>query len=500
MPHSPLFRPLKPRIEAIGLLMVLTLGLTLFASNADATPAFSRQTGENCATCHMQSYGPWLTEYGTKFKLDGYVAGDAAKIPTLLNNFSAEIVASVTNIDGPVPNGAQGGPLYSNNKYQSSSQSNVINDWDAIYYTGRVLPKVGSYLQLQISPQTGRQIFLAMADIRYADHVSYDGHNVQYGITANNAPTMSDTWMTSFAWMYPYNSPTASSVAVPQVAVPWLQTLMANPTSVGMTAYTKVDNHLYLEAGGYTNQSVVMGQGLGTSSFLGSNAQSIVGGAGYWRAYWEQLFGSHRLMVGTFGLTANTAPRVNQGANISVDGQNYSTAATGTNSIQEFNFDSNYAYMINDDNMFMAMWRYTRDNYNLGASAAAGLSSNNYNNLNQNMMMAMYTFKKTYSLSFMWTDTWGTSDQGLYGCGVGSNDSSITCSANGSPNTNAFLAQFDYVPFGKGTFTTDPYFNLRFSLQYTAYTEFNGAAQNYDGNGRSAGQNNTTYFVTNVAF
>ena len=27
-----------------------------------------------------------------------------------------------------------------------------------------------------------------------------------------------------------------------------------------------------------------------------------------------------------------------------------------------------------------------------------------------------------------------------------------------------------------------------------------GAAQNYDGYGRSAGQNNTTYFVTNVAF
>ena len=105
----------------------------LSVQDANATAAFSRQTGEPCATCHMQGYGPWLTDYGTKFKLDGYVAGDATKVPTLLNNFSAEIVASVTNVASKVPSGV----LPSTSVFQPNARTNVVNDWDSLYYTGR---------------------------------------------------------------------------------------------------------------------------------------------------------------------------------------------------------------------------------------------------------------------------------------------------------------------------------------------------------------------------
>ena len=83
---------------------------------------------------------------------------------------------------------------------------------------------------------------------------------------------------------------------------------------------------------------------------------------------------------------------------------------------------------------------------------------------------------------------------------VGAGPLAITGSANGSPNTNSFLFQADYVPFGKGTSKIDPYLNLRLSLQYWAYTQFNGASVNYDGSGRNASANNTLYFVGNVMF
>ena len=109
--------------------------------------------------------------------------------------------------------------------------------------------------------------------------------------------------------------------------------------------------------------------------------------------------------------------------------------------------------------------------------------------------MGMWTYDKTYNLAFSWNHQWGTADMGLY-----NNGSPITGSANGSPNSNSFLVEVDYIPFGKGTFFLDPYFNMRLSLQYWAYTQFNGATTNYDGYGRSAGQNNTTYFVTNINF
>ena len=42
-----------------------------------ATTSFARQTGEPCTACHMQADWPWLTQYGQKFKLDGYEIGRA---------------------------------------------------------------------------------------------------------------------------------------------------------------------------------------------------------------------------------------------------------------------------------------------------------------------------------------------------------------------------------------------------------------------------------------
>jgi hypothetical protein len=41
---------------------------------------------------------------------------------------------------------------------------------------------------------------------------------------------------------------------------------------------------------------------------------------------------------------------------------------------------------------------------------------------------------------------------------------------------------------------------VKIVLQYTAYQKFNGASTNYDGNGRNANDNNTTYLLGWVAF
>ena len=116
--------------------------------------------------------------------------------------------------------------------------------------------------------------------------------------------------------------------------------------------------------------------------------------------------------------------------------------------------------------------------------------------------MGMWTYKQTYNLAIGWNYMQGSTDLALYNgaAGYDGSISNITGSANGSPNTNSLMFQADYIPFGKGTATTDPYINLRLSLQYTAYTQFNGAYTNYDGAGRSPEANNTLYFVGNLMF
>lgn len=474
-----------------GLLFIVASFLTLLPfQDALATTAFARQTGEPCAACHMQSYGPWLTQYGQKFKLDGYVAGHANKLPDAINPFALEVVGSVTNTQQDVP----AGQYYDNNPGgHSYVNNNAVNDWTALYYTGRVTDKVGAYLQLNLSPQVGRSVSLAMADIRVADHAKIMGNEITYGVTVNNAPTMTDFWMTSYAWMYPY---TTSSVTVKPAAQPWLQALMANANTAGATAYTMINNHVYLEAGGYTSQSQNMAQGLGVwngAQCTDPQCGLIDGGAPYWRMFLQHSTGPHMMMIGTYGLAAKVIPYYQNGI--------------GTNSYVEYNVDSNYSYMMDDENMLMAMAKYTRDDMKMDASFGQGFASNARNHLDSLMMMGMWTYQKTYNLSVGWNYMSGSADTILYNGAVGFDVNNgingvnpIFGSANGSPNTNSFLFEADYVPFGKGTSRLDPYLNVRFSLQYWAYTQFNGATKNYDGSGRNPEANNTLYFVGNVMF
>ena len=58
----------------------------------------------------------------------------------------------------------------------------------------------------------------------------------------------------------------------------------------------------------------------------------------------------------------------------------------------------------------------------------------------------------------------------------------------------------EFIPFGKINSILRPYLNVRTGLQYTMYTRFNGGTSNYDGNGRSASQNDTLYGYVWLAF
>ena len=56
-------------------------------------------------------------------------------------------------------------------------------------------------------------------------------------------------------------------------------------------------------------------------------------------------------------------------------------------------------------------------------------------------------------------------------------------SFNSNPTTNAWIGEIYYAPW----------LNVKIGLQYTYYTKFNGAQNNYDGVGRNASNNDTTY-------
>lgn len=80
-------------LRAAGTTLLAALGLLAAAPAAHAVPSFARQTGADCAACHVGAFGPQLTPYGIKFKLGGYTETDGkdGKVP-----LSAMLVGSYT--------------------------------------------------------------------------------------------------------------------------------------------------------------------------------------------------------------------------------------------------------------------------------------------------------------------------------------------------------------------------------------------------------------------
>src|SRR3990170_3633852 len=68
------------------------MAIFLVVNDAGAVPAFARQTGMACNSCHFQHF-PLLNEFGREFKSGGYttiggqslIEGDFLSMPSVLN-------------------------------------------------------------------------------------------------------------------------------------------------------------------------------------------------------------------------------------------------------------------------------------------------------------------------------------------------------------------------------------------------------------------------------
>ena len=120
----------------------------------------------------------------------------------------------------------------------------------------------------------------------------------------------------------------------------------------------------------------------------------------------------------------------------------------------------------------------------MGASVAAGAASVTSQSVDEIRVRGTYHVGQLWAFSAMPFFTTGTTDPTLYPAGA------VVGSLAGSPNTTGLLAEVDY----------NPWQNARITLQYTAYGKFNGRADNYDGAGRNASDNNTLYLVTWLMF
>ena len=426
------------------------------ADRAGAVPSFSEQTGQPCTTCHVGGFGPQLTPFGRAFKIGGYTqsGGDgwASKIP-----LSAMVQSSFTSTQ----QGQSPPPQHYN------TNSNPSLDQISVFVAGRVSDYTGGFVQMSWSGVTNTSR-LDNTDLRpFTTSVTLGSHDLRIGTTINNNPTVQDPYNSTFAWGFPFMS---SALAPTPAAQPMLVGAFAG-NSLGYTAYAWLDRALYVEAGAYTTPSPWALARFGSD--LGGPG-AIAGAAPYARIAYEYQWNGQAVHAGALFMRAEVNPPTG------VPFQ--SSGVGGQDRYTDYAFDAGYQFLGDGTHIVTLQGIYVHEDQQLNASGAGGSFA-----LNQVRANIAYWYQNTYGVTLGWQNTWGSLNP-AYG------------TANGKPNSNGFTAEVDWVPFGKAESFGSPWANLKLGAQYILYTQFDGGRSNYDGNGRSAGANNTLLLFAWLAF
>ncbi len=436
--------------------------LTNLPQSALAVPSFARQTGLACEACH--TVFPQLTPFGRVFKASGYTLFNTQKVTDI--DKSKQSTLSLSDLP-PISAMVMAGTSYAA-KANDANSSKVSTDFPqqaSLFYAGRISDNIGAYVQLTYDDQSG-SFGIDNTDIRFADVSNVDGHNVIYGVSLNNNPTVQDLWNSTPAWGQPFIG--APSMQGPAVAGAQIEGAMSQVVA-GLSAYTYIDNSLYIEAGVY--RSALQGQSVANN---GDTTNNIISGvAPYWRAAYETDWGKNSWEFGTFGLSAALEnPTTPAGSAINVSLQN-----GPTDRFLDVGLDSQYQF-IDDETQISIDARWTHENQNLDASYAAGFATNRSDRFDSANVTASYYWHRKLGASLGFSTV------------NGSNDPLYIGTVSGNSNSSWGTAEIDYLPW----------LNVKLGLRYTAFMRFDGASSNYDGLGRNASDNNLLYAYLWLAF
>ncbi len=472
--------------------LLLTTGLCTTAllgviPDANALPLFGRQTGQNCLSCHAGGHFPDLTPYGRMFKLTGYTMGErtiplAAMAVGSLNN-----TRNVSNTSDP--NGDPNADFPNNGK--------PILATGSLFTGGKITDNLGAFVQFTFDNYQGSDPNSAFwkghadnVDVRLVDRFIRTDRDLIVGLTVNNNPTVQDVWNSVPAWGYgvvPGSTGLGGTAPSPLVSGGLGQQV------AGLGGYAYLNRQLYLEASLYKTAE-------GALSPLSYNVtgSSLRGAAPYGRVALNHEWGAHNAMLGAFFLDANTYDP---------------TASTDTTHYRDVGFDTQYQYLL-DPHSVTVNASYIHERINHPASvanqagaydAAAGTALQSPTNTDDTLDLfrakATYVYGAKYGGSLSFFNLNGTTnsanqtallDPAIPGMGGTATNGApaVSDNASGNPATRGWTGEAFWMPTQ----------NARLGLQYTVFDRYNGAANNYNGAGRNANDNNTLFLYLWAAY
>ncbi|MES2104795.1 MAG: cytochrome C [Pseudomonadota bacterium] len=418
--------------------------LLLMMQPVHAVPSFARQTKLDCMTCHVS--WPELTPTGRLFKLNGYTLGEQLRVP--LAGMLQVSRTSTANVD---PRQADNFP----------KDRELVLQQASVFVSGKLAEQLGIFSQVTYDG-VAHHTSIDNLDLRYAQRFGESPQATIAGVTLHNNPMVQDIYNTGPTWGFPFAS---SPVALAPNAGTVIESL--GQQVAGFGAYALWHNTVYAELSAYRTADKAFSLLRAGTDHAGDAA--LRGLNPYWRLALQHEWGAgmHSAMIGTYGININRYP-------------DSSMPFGSTDRLRDIGFDAQYQY-ITDRHRFSAQLNTIRENQRWNASSF----SNQSDVLKSFRSKLSYYYQKQYGINLSYFSLRGNGDDLLYNTGA-----PISGSAGGSPNSNGYVVELNYLPRR----------DIRIALQYTGYTRFNGAASNYDGFGRNARNNNTLYLMTWLMF
>lgn len=427
------------------------LVVALASTPASAVPAFAQQTGLRCQACHIGGLGPQLTAFGRSFKMNGYTqrVSDAFTMPVSAMAVASFVSTAKDQASPPADHYA--------------TNNNFTLDEASIFLAGGIGDHFGAFAQFTYDG-VGRAFGWDNLDVRAVDHVTISGSDVLVGLTLNNNPGIQDAFNTLPAWGFPYTN----SDLAPAPAASTMFDGGFEMAVLGTTAYAKLENGLYAEAGFYFTPGQHFLSALGADESPGQ----IDGVAPYVRVAWQKDLDNSNFEIGAFGFFPSFYPDNDR--------------STGrTDDYSDFGVDASYQFLGDETGVFTMNARYTHEEQDLNATHLLGGSARPSDTLDDFRIDGSYYWHDWVGATVQLFDTGGSRDPLLY-----------ADNRTFSPNSTGVRFQIDATPWGNDVSPFGPRFNMRVGLQYTIYTKFDGAGRNYDGTGRDAADNNTLRVFT----
>ncbi len=454
----------KRIVTKIAASLWVAAAVYLFPGTANAVPSYARQTGLACEACH--TVFPQLTPFGRTFKASGYTLFNTLKVEDI--NREKQSTLSLSDLP-PVSMMvvASTSQAAKANDPNSSKSSTDFPQQLSIFYAGHISDNVGAYIQVTYDDQSGT-IGMDNTDIRFADVAKFDGHNVIYGLSLNNNPTVQDLWNSTPAWSQPFF--TSPALAEPgrrsrKSRAPWRRRSPAFPPTPISINHLCRGGCLPLRAPGRLGRAKRQREqqrhlrccALLAARLRGRLGQQFLGGRNF-RACGQSRKSDYarrqrnQRLVATW--TDRPLSRCRPGQPIPIHRRRHATDRHRT--LDPRKSESERQFQLRSRRMRTI--RATTSTPRALSEAISGTAN--------------------WAQHWACSASWDRDDATYFG------------TASGKPDSTWGNVEVDYLPW----------LNVKLGLQYTAFFKFNGATTNYDGAGRNASDNNLLYAYLWLAF